>query len=53
MYGEHHNGGMMEIDSRNVDFLLDEFPTICAIKKDVELFKLQQDIQPSFVRGII
>ena len=48
MYGEHPNGGMTEIDSRNVDFLEDECPTIGEVKKDVELFELQQDILPSF-----
>jgi len=47
MYGEHPNGGMREIDSRNVDFLEDEFPTIGEVKKDVKLFELQQNIQPS------
>ena len=26
MYGEHLNGGMIEIDSYNIDFLKDEFP---------------------------
>ena len=33
MYGEHPNGGMIEIESRNVDFLEDEFPRIGEIKK--------------------
>ena len=42
---------MTEIDSRNVDFLEDEFPTIGEVKKDVELFELQQNIQPSFGEG--
>ena len=51
MYGKHTNGGMTEIDSHNVDFLEDEFPTISEVKKDVELFELQQNIQPSFSEG--
>ena len=51
MYGEHPNGGMIKIDSRNVDFLEDEFPTIGEVKKDVKLFELQQNIQPSFGEG--
>ena len=51
MYGEHPNGCMTEIDSRNIDFLENEFPTIGEVKKDVELFELQQDIQPSFSEG--
>ena len=53
MYGEHPNGGMIEIDSRNVDFLKIEFPTIGEVKKDVKLFELQQNIQPSFSGGRI
>ena len=44
MYGEYPNGGMTEIDSRNVDFFKDEFPTIGEVKKYVELFELQQNI---------
>ena len=51
MYGEHPNGGMTEINFCNVDFLEDEFPTIGEIKKDVELFESQQNIQPSFGEG--
>ena len=51
MYGEHPNGGMTEINFCNVDFLEDEFPTIGEVKKDVELFELQQDIQLSFGEG--
>jgi len=51
MYGEHTNGGMTEIDSHNVDFLEDEFPTVGEVRKDVQLFELQQDIQPSFSEG--
>lgn len=26
MYGEHTSGGLTEIESRNVDFLEDDFP---------------------------
>ena len=37
MYREHPNGGMTEIESRNVDFLEDEFPSIGEIKKDLKL----------------
>ena len=35
MFGEHRNGGMMEINSRNVEFLEDEFPSVGEIKKDI------------------
>lgn len=48
MYGEHPNGGMTEVDSRNVNFLEDEFPSIGEIKKDLELYELQQ---PSLGEG--
>jgi len=51
MYGEHPNGGMTEIESRNVDFLEDEFLSIGETKKDLELYELQQDLQPSLGEG--
>jgi len=44
LYGEYSNGGMTKIASCNIDFLEDEFPTIGGIKKNVELFELQQDV---------
>ena len=53
MYREHPHGGMTEIASRNVDFLEDEFPSIGEIKKDLELYELQQDLQPSLGEGRI
>jgi len=34
---------MTEIDSRNIEFLKDEFPNIGEIKKDRALYELQQD----------
>ena len=43
MFGEHPNGSMTEIDSRNVEFLDDEFPSINKIKKDLAFYELQQD----------
>ena len=51
MYGEHLNNGMTEIESSNVDFLEDEFPSIGEIKKNLELYELQQDLQPSLSEG--
>ena len=53
MYGEHPNGGMIEIESRNVDFFEDAFLSIGEIKKDLELYELQQDLQPSLGDGRI
>ena len=44
MYGEHPNGSMNELDSRNVDFLEDEFQSIGEVKKDLQLYELQQNL---------
>jgi len=46
-YGEHPNGDTTVIESHNVDFLEDEFPSIGEIKKDLEFYELQQDLQLS------
>jgi len=40
MYGKHHTSGMTEVDSRNVDFLEDEFPSLREIKISLALYKL-------------
>ena len=40
MFGEHPNGGMTKVDSHNVEFLEDEFPSGGEIKKDLKLYKL-------------
>ena len=42
---------MTEIKTRNVDFLEGEFPSISEIKKDLELYELQQDLQSSLGEG--
>jgi len=44
MYGEHLNGGMKEVDSKLVDFLEDEFPSIGEVKKDSPLYELRQEV---------
>jgi len=44
MSGEHPNGGIKEVDSGNVDFLEDEFPSIDEVKKDSSLYELQHDV---------
>jgi len=41
MYGELQNGGMKEVDSINVEFLEDKFPSIGEVKQDSQLYKLQ------------
>jgi len=51
IYEEHPNGGMTEIETCNVDFLEDEFPSICEIKKDLKLYELQQDLKSSLGKG--
>jgi len=39
MYGEHPSGGMTEVDSRNVEYLEDEFLSISKIKQDTTLYE--------------
>jgi len=51
MFDEHPNGRMTEVDSRNVDFLEDEFPTIGEIKQDLQLYELQLDTLLSLGEG--
>ena len=46
MYREHPNGGMTEIESRNVHFLEDEFPSIGEIKKDLEFRLISLILDP-------
>jgi len=51
MSGEHHNGRMTEINSRNVDFLENEFQSIGEIKQALQLYELQLDLEPSLGEG--
>jgi len=51
MYKEHSNGGMIEIEPCNVSFLKDEFPSIGEIIEYLELYELQEDLQPTFGEG--
>ncbi|KAL0322195.1 UNVERIFIED_CONTAM: Copia protein [Sesamum calycinum] len=41
MYGEYPNKGMTEIESRDVDFLEEDFPNIIEVKWNLELYELQ------------
>jgi len=50
-YREKRNGSMTEIKSYNVGFLENEFPSIGKIKKHLELYELQQDLQPFVSEG--
>ncbi|KAL0303420.1 UNVERIFIED_CONTAM: hypothetical protein Sradi_6210100 [Sesamum radiatum] len=41
MYGEHSDKGMTEIESCDVDFLEEDFPSISEVKGNLELHELQ------------
>jgi hypothetical protein len=43
MYGEHPNGRMTEIESRDIDFIKIDFPSIGDANKDHELYELEED----------
>ena len=43
MYGEHPNGGMAEIESRDIDFIETNFPNIGEANKDLDLYELEED----------
>ena len=40
MYGEHSDGGMTKIESRDVNFIKDDFPSINEAKQDLQLYEL-------------
>jgi hypothetical protein len=43
MYGEHHNGGMTEIELRDIDFIETDFPSIGDANRDLDLYELEED----------
>jgi hypothetical protein len=43
MYGEHPNGGMTEIESRDIDFIEIDFPRIGDANRDLDLYELKED----------
>uniref|UniRef100_A0A2N9G9I0 Integrase catalytic domain-containing protein n=1 Tax=Fagus sylvatica TaxID=28930 RepID=A0A2N9G9I0_FAGSY len=43
MYGEHPNGGMTEIESRDIDFIETDFPSINDANRDLDLYELEED----------
>jgi hypothetical protein len=43
MYGEHPNGEMTKIESRNIDFIKTNFPSIGDANRDLDLFELEED----------
>uniref|UniRef100_A0A2N9ERH0 Retroviral polymerase SH3-like domain-containing protein n=1 Tax=Fagus sylvatica TaxID=28930 RepID=A0A2N9ERH0_FAGSY len=46
MYGEHPNGGMTKIESRDIDFIETDFPSIGNANRDLDLYD-ESDLQPS------
>ena len=53
MYGEHSDGGMTEIESHDVNFIEDDFPSINEAKQDLQLYELQEleGVIPSLGEG--
>ena len=53
MYGEHSDGGMTEIESRDVNSIEDDFPIISEAKQDLQLYELQKlvGVIPSLGEG--
>jgi len=51
MFGEHPNGGLTKADSRDVEFLEDEFFSIGEIKQDTTLYELPPNDQLSLEEG--
>jgi len=51
MFGEHPKRGMTEVDSHNVNFVKDEFPSVGEIKQDLQLYELQLDTELSLCEG--
>uniref|UniRef100_A0A2N9IVG1 CCHC-type domain-containing protein n=1 Tax=Fagus sylvatica TaxID=28930 RepID=A0A2N9IVG1_FAGSY len=43
MYGEHPNGGMTEIESRDINFIETNFPSIGNANRDLDLYELEED----------
>uniref|UniRef100_A0A2N9HSX5 Reverse transcriptase Ty1/copia-type domain-containing protein n=1 Tax=Fagus sylvatica TaxID=28930 RepID=A0A2N9HSX5_FAGSY len=43
LYGEHPNGGMTEIESRDIDFIETDFPSIGNANRDLDLYELEED----------
>jgi hypothetical protein len=43
MYVEHPNGGMTEIESRDIDFIETDFPNIGEDNRDLDLYELKED----------
>ena len=42
MFGEHRNGGKTEVDSRDVDFIENDFPSIGDVNEILDLYELEE-----------
>ena len=53
MYGEHPDGGMTEIESRDIDFIENDFPSMSDTKKDLDFYEIEEveEILPSSSEG--
>ena len=44
MYGGHQDGGMTKIESRDINFIETDFPSISDVKGDLDLYELEDII---------
>ena len=42
MFGEHPDGGKTEVDSRDVDFIENDFPRIGDVNESLDLYELEK-----------
>ena len=42
MFGEHPDGGKTEVDSRDVDFIVNDFPSIGDVSESLDLYELEE-----------
>ena len=42
MFGEHPDGGKTEVDSRNINFIENDFPSIGDVNESLDLYELQE-----------
>ena len=42
MFGEHFDGGKTKVDSRDVDFIKNDFPSIGDVNESLDLYELEE-----------
>ena len=42
MFGEHPDGGKTEVDSHDVDFIENDFPSIGDVNESLDLYELEE-----------